>query len=61
MAHIRRFDHVGLTVSDLDVATTFFVGLGFEVVPADESARGPLRQRWKQYQALGYALNKHDM
>ena len=32
-----------------------------EVVPADPAARGPLRERWKQYQALGYALNKHDM
>ena len=32
-----------------------------EVVPADESARGPLRERWKQYQARGFALNKHDM
>ncbi|MBS9372033.1 VOC family protein [Rhodococcus sp. B50] len=31
MAHIRRFDHIGLTVSDLDAATEFFVGLGFEV------------------------------
>ena len=24
-----------------------------EVVPADESARGPLRERWRQYQARG--------
>jgi len=32
-----------------------------EVVPADPAARGPLRERWKQYQALGYELNKHDM
>ena len=32
-----------------------------EVVPADPAARGPLRERWKQYQALGYDLNKHDM
>ncbi|MBB1087992.1 DNA polymerase III subunit chi [Lysobacter sp. SG-8] len=32
-----------------------------EVVPADESARGPLRERWKQYQARGIDLNKHDM
>ena len=32
-----------------------------EVVPADPAARAPLRERWKQYQALGYALNKHDM
>jgi catechol 2,3-dioxygenase-like lactoylglutathione lyase family enzyme len=26
-----RFDHVGITVEDLETATTFFVGLGFEV------------------------------
>jgi len=32
-----------------------------EVVPADESARGPLRERWKQYQVRGLELNKHDM
>lgn len=31
MAHIRRFDHVGITVADLDTATAFFVGLGLEV------------------------------
>jgi DNA polymerase III subunit chi len=32
-----------------------------EVVPADDSARGPLRERWKHYQARGLAMNKHDM
>ena len=32
-----------------------------EVVPADESARGPLRERWKHYQSLGFEVNKHDM
>ncbi|KRG69642.1 DNA polymerase III subunit chi [Pseudoxanthomonas dokdonensis] len=32
-----------------------------EVVPADESARGPLRERWKQYKASGFEVNKHDM
>jgi DNA polymerase III subunit chi len=32
-----------------------------EVVPADESARDPLRERWKHYKALGLELNKHDM
>ena len=32
-----------------------------EVVPADESARGPLRERWKAYKARGFELNKHDM
>src|SRR5213593_4756306 len=31
MSHIRRFDHVGITVADLDAATEFFVGLGLEV------------------------------
>ena len=31
MSPIRKFDHVGITVSDLDRATAFFVGLGFEV------------------------------
>lgn len=31
MSSIRRFDHVGITVADLDAATAFFVGLGFEV------------------------------
>ena len=31
MAHVRRFDHVGITVADLEEATAFFVGLGLEV------------------------------
>ena len=31
MAHVQRFDHVGITVADLDSATAFFVGLGLEV------------------------------
>jgi catechol 2,3-dioxygenase-like lactoylglutathione lyase family enzyme len=31
MTHVRRFDHVGITVADLDAATAFFVGLGLEV------------------------------
>src|SRR6476659_9012860 len=28
---IKRFDHVGITVADLDAVTAFFVGLGLEV------------------------------
>ncbi len=32
-----------------------------EVVPADESAREPLRERWKQYKARGLELKKYDM
>ena len=31
MSHVRRFDHIGITVADLDEATAFFVGLGLEV------------------------------
>lgn len=31
MGHITRFDHVGITVRDLDRAVEFFVGLGLEV------------------------------
>jgi catechol 2,3-dioxygenase-like lactoylglutathione lyase family enzyme len=31
MSGIQRFDHVGITVADLDAVTAFFVGLGCEV------------------------------
>ena len=31
MGQLRAFDHVGITVADLDAATAFFVGLGLEV------------------------------
>jgi catechol 2,3-dioxygenase-like lactoylglutathione lyase family enzyme len=31
MSRIRQFDHVGITVSDLDSVTAFFVDLGLEV------------------------------
>jgi catechol 2,3-dioxygenase-like lactoylglutathione lyase family enzyme len=31
MSHVQRFDHVGITVADLDSATAFFVGLGLQV------------------------------
>jgi catechol 2,3-dioxygenase-like lactoylglutathione lyase family enzyme len=31
MAHVRHFDHVGITVADLDTVTAFFVALGLEV------------------------------
>jgi catechol 2,3-dioxygenase-like lactoylglutathione lyase family enzyme len=31
MSRIRRFDHVGITVADLDAVSAFFVELGFEV------------------------------
>ena len=31
MSGITRFDHVGITVADLDTVTAFFVGLGLEV------------------------------
>jgi catechol 2,3-dioxygenase-like lactoylglutathione lyase family enzyme len=31
MSQVRRFDHVGITVADLDSATAFFVELGLEI------------------------------
>ncbi|MFZ0386398.1 MAG: VOC family protein [Solirubrobacteraceae bacterium] len=31
MSPIQRFDHVGITVADLEAVTAFFVGLGLEV------------------------------
>ena len=31
MSYVRRFDHVGITVADLDAVTAFFVALGLEV------------------------------
>ena len=31
MAYVRRFDHIGITVADLDAVTAFFVALGLEV------------------------------
>ena len=31
MSHIRRLDHIGITVADLDPVTALFVGLGLEV------------------------------
>ncbi len=31
MSHVQHFDHIGITVSDLDTAMAFFVGLGLEV------------------------------
>jgi len=31
MSYVTSFDHVGITVADLDAATAFFVALGLEV------------------------------
>jgi len=31
MSYIKQFDHVGITVTDLDSTTAFFVDLGLEV------------------------------
>jgi DNA polymerase-3 subunit chi len=32
-----------------------------EVIPADASAREPLRERWKQYKVRGFEVSKFDM
>jgi DNA polymerase-3 subunit chi len=50
---------VVINLRDAPVAGSFERVL--EVVPADDSARGPLRERWKQYQARGLELKKYDM
>ena len=44
-----------------DAAPTGSFDRVLEVVPADPSARGPLRERWKHYQALGFDVKKIDM
>lgn len=31
MSHVKAFDHIGITVDDLDLVTEFFVGLGLEM------------------------------
>jgi catechol 2,3-dioxygenase-like lactoylglutathione lyase family enzyme len=31
MAHVKQFDHIGITVADLDEVTAFFVDLGLEI------------------------------
>ena len=48
-----------LNLRDAAVEGTFERVL--EVVPADDSAREPLRERWKQYKARGLDVSKHDM
>ena len=40
MSQIRGFDHVGITVADLDAATAFFVDLGLEVEGERMSVEG---------------------
>ena len=44
-----------------DQAPTGHFDRVLEVVAADPSARGPLREHWKHYQAIGFEVNKHDM
>ncbi|TPW77880.1 VOC family protein [Schumannella soli] len=39
---IRRFDHVGINVDDLDAAVAFFVALGLEASPVQQMEGGYL-------------------
>ena len=50
-----------LVINLRDDAVTGSFERVLEVVPADESARAPLRERWRQYQARGITPAKHDM
>ena len=38
MSHIRRFDHVGITVADLETVTDFFVALSYHAQLSLESS-----------------------
>jgi len=40
MSQVWRFDHVGITVADLNAVTAFFVGLGLEVEGAPMFVEG---------------------
>lgn len=40
MTAVRRFDHVGITVADLDTVTAFFVGLGLEATGPRTAVEG---------------------
>lgn len=50
-----------LVVNLRDAAVESNVDRVLEVVPADDSAREPLRERWKAYKARGFDVAKHDM
>ncbi len=50
-----------LVINLRDAAVEGAFDRGLEVVPADESAREPLRARWSQYKARGLELKKFDM
>ena len=50
-----------LIINLRDEAVTLPCERVLEVVPADESAREPQRQRWREYKTRGFELNKHDM
>jgi len=50
-----------LVINLRDIPVTGDIERVLEVVPADPTARGPLRERWKHYQSAGFTLNKYDM
>ena len=50
-----------LVINLRDDAVAGTVERVLEVVPADESAREPLRERWKQYKSRGFDVNKFNM
>lgn len=50
-----------LIINLRDMAVTLACERVLEVVPTDESAREPQRQRWRDYKTRGFELNTHDM
>ena len=63
--HLRDTPDHGVALILLDINMPVMNGFdfleAFERLPADPSARAPLRERWKHYQSLGVELNKFDM
>jgi len=50
-----------LIINLRDAAVTLECERVLEVVPADESARVPQRQRWTEYKTRGFELKIHEM
>lgn len=50
-----------LIINLRDAAVTLPCERVLEVVPANESARDPQRQRWTEYKTRGFELKMHEM
>jgi hypothetical protein len=53
MTHVRRFDHVGITVADLESVTACFVGLALEVGDLDAAIGAVVADRYALIGGIG--------